>query len=117
MNGNGRTKRNDVQKINDIQREVASIGRTNGLSVQHARLPWQAWCAPASEDETEGLVWMVSTSWETHTAIDICQIVLDERRAEANAEFIVTAVNSHDELLRAARCGAQWLRELSTMIE
>jgi hypothetical protein len=29
----------------------------------------------------------------------------------------VRAVNSYDDLVRAARCGAQWLGELSTMIE
>jgi hypothetical protein len=40
-------------------------------------------------------------------ALDICEIVCDDRRAEANAEFIVTAVNSHHDLLGAARCGTQ----------
>jgi hypothetical protein len=78
---------------------------------------WQAWPAPASEEAEGGLAWTVSAAGTTHPAVDICQIVSADGREEANAEFIVRAVNSHQDLVRAARCGAQWLLEMSTMIE
>ena len=73
---------------------------------QHMPLPWQAWPAPVSEEEEGGLAWTVSAAGTTRPAVDICEIVSDDGREEANALFIARAVNSHHDMLRTARCGA-----------
>ena len=67
----------------------------------HTPLPWFAFEGECTGDPCIGC--------ETGT-IAVCEG--NEGEAEANAEFIVQAANSHDDLLEACKLLRMWLRKI-----
>ncbi len=77
----------------------------------HSKLPWEVLGSVKDTGLKDGAIWIMSEDFETEKD-DVCELytmengeVLRNENAEANAEFIVKAVNSHGKLVEACKLG------------